>query len=231
MSSSLTYAIGDVHGRLDLLEKAFGVIGDHSAGRAHQVITLGDYVDRGPDGAGVIAYLRAAESAGRIVCLKGNHEAMMVKAIRTGDHDHWMRNGGEATLASYGGKVPEDDIAWLDALPVTYHDGLRVFVHGGVEPGVALADQDPHTMMWIRDKFLAAPGGTFSFHVVHAHTPVWDGKPDGATPERLPHRTNLDTGAYKTGVLSIGVFDSERPGAALEVLQVRGAPREDAEEL
>jgi serine/threonine protein phosphatase 1 len=84
-----------------------------------------------------------------------------------------------------------------------------------------MEEQDPATLLWIRDRFLMAGPEALSRHVVHGHTPRWRGKPDMAIPERLPHRTNLDTGAWTTGVLSVGVFDTDQPGGPLEVLAIR----------
>jgi len=219
---SYLYAIGDVHGRLDLLTEAFAVIDDHAGGRPSRVITLGDYIDRGPDSAGVIALLRARQAERDLICLKGNHEALMVEALRTGAYQQWFRGGGEMTLGSYGDAPSADDLAWMDSLPVVHREGERLFVHAGLEPDVPLAEQDPQVMMWIRDRFLEAGAETLPGHVVHAHTPVWAAKPDPEIPERLPHRTNLDTRAWETGILSIGVFDPKASGGPLYVLSARG---------
>jgi serine/threonine protein phosphatase 1 len=215
-----TFAIGDIHGERELLENAFEAIEAWAKGRAFRIITLGDYIDRGPDSAGVIALLRQREAQGRLVCLKGNHETMMLKACDTGRTGHWIRNGGERTLMSYDGEVLRDDLDWLRRLPFVFADRHRIFVHGGLEPGIALCDQQEESCLWIRDAFLKAPAEALPAHVVHGHTEKWAGKPDPAEPEQLPHRTNLDTGAYYTGRLTIGVFETFRPGGPVDVIHI-----------
>jgi serine/threonine protein phosphatase 1 len=219
----LTYAIGDIHGRLDLLRAAIAQIGAHARGRAHQVICLGDYVDRGPESKGVVETLMILTANGPWRCLLGNHEDMMTRSLRTRDDDEvdrWLNNGGDATLASYGGSVPQTHLAWLETLALIHHDGQRLYVHAGVAPGAPLETQDRRTLVWIREAFLTAEAGALPCHVVHGHTPFWRMKPEPHRPERLPHRTNLDTGAYFTGVLSVGVFDDAVPGGPVEILSV-----------
>lgn len=222
----LVFAIGDIHGRRDLFEAALRAIAGYGGDEHKTAVFLGDYVDRGPDSAGVVSRLMRLAGPG-FVCLKGNHEAMMVEAIATAPSrklSSWLSNGGAETLDSYGGAlgVPAEHLAWLDGLPLSWSDAHRDYVHAGVQPGLALADQDDETLMWIRDRFLAAPPEALQRHIVHGHTPRWRGKPDPAAPELLPHRTNLDTGAWMTGVLSVGVFDEAVPGGPIEVLSIRG---------
>ena len=98
-------------------------------------------------------------------------------------------------------------------------------MHAGLEPGVPLGLQDEATLLWIRGPFLRAPAEAFEAHVVHGHTPLWDEKPEAAEPELLAHRTNLDTGAYFTGVLTVGVFDPAAPGGPIELLPVSDGSR------
>lgn len=94
----------------------------------------------------------------------------------------------------------------MDARPLTLREGQRLFIHAGVLPGAAGAPEEG-VALWIRERFLRAPAEELGdVHVVHGHTPSWAGKPQPHMPELLPHRTNLDTGAYFTGVLSVGVF-------------------------
>jgi serine/threonine protein phosphatase 1 len=218
------YAIGDIHGRLDLFEAALRAIDAHGDEAGRQVVCLGDYVDRGPGSAELVYRLRALAGPD-FVCLKGNHEQMMVEALRGGGRamDHWLAMGGERTLWSYGGvdAVPQADLDWLEALPLLWSDAHRCYVHAGLEPGVAIEAQDPAALLWIRDRFLTAPAQDLPRHVVHGHTPRWRDKPDPAAPELSPQRTNLDTGAWMTGVLSVGVFDADAPGGPVEVLAVR----------
>src|SRR6202034_935427 len=112
----------------------------------------------------------------------------------------------------------------MAGLPRTTGDGHRIYVHAGLMPGTPAHRQKDETCLWIRERFLQARPGEFEAHVVHGHTPVWEGKPDPAEPELLEHRTNIDTGAFATGVLSVAVFDADTPGGRIEVLTIRGAP-------
>lgn len=218
--TDLTYAIGDIHGRLDLIERAFDLIWAHAGARSFQVVCLGDYVDRGPDSRGVIGFLIAEQARSVLTCLKGNHEDMMLDAIDAGEWSMWLDNGGEETWSSYQGNVPDQHLAWLRALPVCARDPDRLYVHAGFMPGLDLSDQDEDACLWIRGRFLNADAAELPGHVVHGHTPKHSDKLDMAAPERLPHRTNLDTGACWTGVLGVGVFE---PGQAepVEVFGVR----------
>lgn len=229
--SRFTYAVGDVHGRRDLLELAFEAIAAHAGARPHRVVMLGDYVDRGPDSAGVIERLMRRARAGDLVCLKGNHEDMMLRAVagEDGALRSWLWNGGQETLKSYGARTDDDlrraipaaHLRWFAALPLTAADPYRVFVHAGLEPEVPLDAQDEARLLWIRGPFLAASAEAFAAHIVHGHTPQWEGKPDAGEPELLGHRTNLDTGAWATGVLTAGLFDARTPGGPVEVLSIR----------
>lgn len=220
----LVFAIGDIHGRLDLFERALRAIADYGADAHKSAVFLGDYVDRGPQSAGVVSRLMRLAGPG-FVCLKGNHEAMMVEALRPGGGrlDFWLSNGGAETLESYGGAggVPDEQLIWLDRLPLWWADPHRYYVHAGVEPHLAMEDQDEAALLWIRDRFLMAPAEALPRHIVHGHTPRWREKRDPAQPELLPQRTNLDTGAWMTGVLSVGVFDEAIPGGPIEVLSIR----------
>jgi serine/threonine protein phosphatase 1 len=230
-----TYAVGDLHGRLDLLRLVVDAIADHVRGAPFRVVFLGDYVDRGPDSRGVVEFLMALQKRWPVTCLKGNHEELMAQALTHPDGgrlEHWLANGGGATLRSYGVEpdgdleegVPREHIRWMSGLPRTTGDGHRIYVHAGVAPGVPIERQKDETLLWIRERFLQARAGSFDAHIVHGHTPVWDGKPDPARPELLEHRTNLDTGAFATGVLAIAVFDAETSGGPVEMIWVRGEP-------
>jgi serine/threonine protein phosphatase 1 len=231
----IVYAIGDVHGRLDLLKAARTQLLRHDQGRQNPVVFLGDYVDRGPDSCGVIELLMNWKRDG-VFCLKGNHEAMMVQACRRRDAESletWLSFGGDATLRSYGAEsfnqfslnlIPERHVAWLDSLPTLLEDDHRVFVHGGLLPGVRIARQREDVLLWVRQRFLLADGDEFPDrkHVVHGHTPVWAGKLSPSEPELLAHRTNLDTAAYATGVLTIAIFQAAAPGGPIDCISVRG---------
>ena len=222
----LTYAIGDIHGRLDLLRAAITAIASHARGGSHQVICLGDYVDRGPDSSGVVKLLMTLAANHPWRCLLGNHEDMMVRSLRSRDEDEvdrWLGNGGDATLDSYLDRVPRAHLDWIAALPLSYRDAHRLYVHAGVTPDVPVELQDKRSLLWIREAFLTAQASGLPCHVVHGHTPFWRMKPEPHVPERLAHRTNLDTGAYFTGVLSVGVFDDEVPGGPVDILPITAA--------
>ncbi len=218
----LTYVIPDLHGRSDLLDLALARIGAHAAGSALTLVVLGDYVDKGPDSRGVIARLRAgmpAKQQGlwRTAMLKGNHDALMVAALR-GEiaMDAWRAKGGDAALASYGGdaaEVPAHDIAWLDGRPLSFEDAHRIYVHAGVDPALPLRRQEPLVLLTRRyaDDDDSGLGGK---HVVHGHDRHADG------PLLLAHRSNLDTNAWGTGRLVIGVFDDDVPGGPVELIEI-----------
>lgn len=223
-----TYAIGDVHGRLDLLSQAFALIIDDAGERGADVVCLGDYVDRGPDSKGVIDLLMSSPLRDRdtLVCLMGNHEQLMLGAA-TGckaSESCWMGNGGVQTAISYGSSIPADHLNWLSELPLLHQDAHRIYVHAGLMPGYGPDQQDPEWCLWIRDRFLREQGG-WSKHVVHGHTPQWDGKPNATEPECLAHRTNLDTGACWTGVLTVGVFDPNQAGGPISILRAQSEAR------
>ncbi|MFI4975587.1 MAG: metallophosphoesterase family protein [Caulobacterales bacterium] len=234
MKSPVWYAVGDIHGRFDLLSDAIELIFAHAAKRPARMVFLGDYVDRGPDSRRVVERLIALQQAGAAVCLKGNHEDLMVRALTGADSSAfrlWLDNGGLETLRSYGAAsrqgepgagVPREHVRWMAGLPLTTADDHRLYVHAGIAPRTAFHRQTEAEFLWIRERFLRAPAKDLDAHVVHGHTPFWERKPDVKEPELLPHRTNLDTGAYATGILSIGVFDPHAPGGPSEVLTVRG---------
>src|SRR5262249_52357538 len=144
------YAIGDIHGRFDLLGLALEAIGDLAEQDA-RLVFLGDYVDRGPQSRQVVEKLMELCASDRVVCLRGNHEELMVLGL-TGDPQDalmWMVNGGQATVESYGGEFPRRHLKWMADLPVTYETEHQFFVHAGVRPGVPLDKQDPEEMVWI----------------------------------------------------------------------------------
>jgi serine/threonine protein phosphatase 1 len=231
----LTYVFGDIHGRADLLLAMADRITAECAKLPGRCVFLGDYVDRGPRSREVVELLMEARKHGAATCLKGNHEDLMVQAWRQRSGwalDCWMGNGGEQTLRSYGwdGRnfeegldlVPQAHIDWMDALPTLARDDLRIYVHAGLMPGMDYADQDPETCMWIRDRFLRARASELPGHIVHGHTPYHGLKPKAENPELLEHRTNLDTGAFRSGVLTVGVFSpsSAQPVRLLQAVEV-----------
>lgn len=227
------YAIADLHGRYDLLEKALEKIDDHSSGfDNYQIITLGDYIDRGKQSRQVIQRLmEEQEKRSNFISIKGNHEDMMIQTItKPLDTDWWFGNGGYATMESYDGqrsndyapayyyhydlsKVSKDHINWIKELPVYYETPNHVFVHAGVpDPQAPLEEQSTEEMMWmLYGKH--EHGWWQGKHVVHGHHQFADG------PHQWMGRTDLDTHAYASGRLVIGVFDDDQ-GPAKEFIEI-----------
>jgi serine/threonine protein phosphatase 1 len=217
----LTYAIGDIHGCADLLDALLARIEAHAAGEPYRLVFLGDYIDRGPDSARVLQTVSRLHwsDPGRVACLMGNHEAMLLSALTTPGADAlWLRNGGAETLASFGvdeaAAIPGDVLDWIEGLQTVHADARRWFVHAGFRPGSDPETAEVQDRLWIREPFLAEDHD-FGRHVVHGHTPQ-----TGGNPEVRPFRTNLDTGAVYGGALTAGVF-SDAQGPALRFLQVR----------
>lgn len=222
----LTYVIPDLHGRLDLLEKALSRILEHAGNQTSRVVTLGDYVDRGPNSRGVIEFLMQWSFPNlQLIALKGNHEAMMWEACNhLVEAEWWIENGGGETFASYGGEyrlkvpfqriIPDHHLQWIDQLPLVHADLNRIFVHAGVDPRIPLNQQSDRTLLWKRYP-TGADSGHGRRHVVHGH------HADERAPLVFRGRTNLDGLAWKTGRLVVGVFSDDRPGSAVEFLDVR----------
>ncbi len=234
------YAIGDVHGRLDLLDETLGRIAADLAARPHprpRVILLGDYIDRGPDSRGVIERLIALRD-GELPAefLLGNHDSYVEEYLARPDWRdrtyHWLHHnmGGAQTLASYGVQDAHHDFAaatrdaFAAAMPPAHREFLRscglwrriggyVFVHAGIRPGVALEAQTRDDCIWIREPFLTAPDD-FGFKVVHGHTIV-------ERVEHWPNRIAIDTGAVRTGRLTCLVLEDK----AVETLGPEGRRR------
>lgn len=228
---SITYAIADLHGRLDLLLAAEEAISKHRKPLDHfKIVYLGDYVDRGPQSAQIIEWMMAHgewNSFGGRIFLKGNHEDMMVETIRKPLHpEWWIGNGGGATLMSYGHApaglvdyevVPKAHLEWLDKLPLMHVDQHRVFVHAGVDPTYPLDEQKLQVLTW----WLYPNGADIGHgdrHVVHGHHQFADG------PKCFVNRTDLDTFAWHTGRLVVGVFDDDAAGGPIDLIEVKRAP-------
>ncbi len=220
------YAIGDIHGRLDLLRALLAQIDADAAGRAPArttIILLGDLVDRGPDSAGIIAAIRQWRETRHMRILCGNHEEMFLRAFEDSTvMEAFLRFGGYETLLSYGvdghalrqaapaeaqqlmrAAVPDRDIAFLHSLENSIVVGDYLFVHAGIRPGIPLDGQRIWDLRWIREPFLGH-GADHALFVVHGHTIT--GEPDTQT-----NRIGIDTGAYQTGRLTaLGLEGSER---------------------
>ncbi|MBM3489303.1 MAG: serine/threonine protein phosphatase [Alphaproteobacteria bacterium] len=219
------YAVGDIHGRLDLLEDMLALIAAdralHPSGDCGMVF-LGDYVDRGSDSRGVVERLRglAGETPAPIF-LMGNHEAMLLHFLEQGQGGfNWLYNGGAATLLSYGvawpatadgesgmapvrsalaAALPTAHREFLSALRLWHGEGDYLFVHAGVRPGVPLAEQSAEDLLWIREEFLDHDGPLPQV-VVHGHTIA-------RKVELRRHRIGIDTGAYHSGRLTCLVLE------------------------
>jgi len=207
------YAIGDVHGRLDLLRDMHARIARDLArrpARRFRIIHLGDLVDRGPDSAGVIERVREFCADGDAVALAGNHDRYFLDFLDgRANGAPWLDYGGEETALSYGveprqtttalraalrAAVPLAHRAFLEAMPLTERHGDYLFVHAGVRPGRRLERQKPADLVMIRQPFLDHDGDLGAV-VVHGHTA-------GPAPVVRRNRIGLDTRAYESGVLS-----------------------------
>jgi serine/threonine protein phosphatase 1 len=225
----LAYAVGDVHGRLDLLgpllhDIAQDIVAADPAQRP-LLVFLGDYVDRGPASKGVVDLILQMQTWPKfeVRALKGNHEEALLQFLDDPSFGQtWMEHGGAATLVSYGVQPPAqrtDAAAWtpvrdafVQALPPVhraFYENLELmvtagdyaFVHAGVRPGVPLAQQAERDLLWIRQEFLAERG-RFEKVIVHGHTPM-------EAPQLTPFRLGVDTGAYATGVLTAVRLEGE----------------------
>jgi serine/threonine protein phosphatase 1 len=222
------YAIGDIHGRLDLLDRLLAMIGEddtrRGGGEGTELIFLGDLVDRGPESRGVVERLMALAQRGPARFLMGNHEEVFLRALE-GDLKalrFLIRIGGRETLLSYGisaedyrnldydqlmaafrAAVPAAHIAFLSAFERWIEAGDYLFVHAGLRPGVALEEQKASDLRWIRDDFLKHRA-SFGKVVVHGHS-ITD------EIDERGNRIGIDTGAFASGKLTaIGLESDER---------------------
>jgi serine/threonine protein phosphatase 1 len=218
------YAIGDIHGRLDLLVEIERRIADDAAAAEtarNIVVYLGDYVDRGSQSREVIERLIERPLAGfERILLRGNHEDSMLQfLVDVQIGPAWLAYGGAATLLSYGiappgsdrdfvrvqeelrAKLPERHLAFLRRLKLRHVEGDYFFVHAGIRPGIPLDDQRPEDLLWIRDEFLLSPRD-FGKLIVHGHTIT-------KTPDIKRNRIGIDTGAFASGTLTCLVLQGD----------------------
>ncbi|MFM5895815.1 MAG: metallophosphoesterase family protein [Novosphingobium sp.] len=221
------YAVGDVHGRLDLFEAIIAAIeaDDASRGpsRTSEVILLGDLIDRGSDSAGVIAAAREWSQRSKVRILLGNHEEMFLKAFDSEEVlRSFLRWGGRETVLSYVAEpgeyhradlartrelmkasVPAEDLDFIGSFEDSISIGDYLFVHAGVDPETPLAEQKVSDLRWIREPFLSHTGDLGAV-VVHGHTIT-------EQPQVRPNRIGIDTGAYDSGRLTaLGLEGSTR---------------------
>ena len=222
------YVVGDIHGRLDLLdqllERIHREIGPEPDGEV-LLVFLGDLIDRGPNSAGVVERLRTYRHPGvRPVFILGNHEEVLLRILagQTELITSWLRFGGAQCLTSYGADpepisvmdyesalaaikqaIPEEHVAFLKTFVDTCRFGDYLFVHAGIRPGIELAQQRQTDLRWIREPFLRDLTD-HGFVVVHGHT-------ISRGIDEQPNRIGIDTGAYHSGILTALVIEgSER---------------------
>lgn len=218
----LTYAIGDIHGRLDRLERMLQQIDADRAGRDADVVFLGDYVDRGPESQSVLRRLKALQQAegARVTCLLGNHDRMMLDFLEapSARSRFWLTAGGYETVASFGGQCSNgvdaasleamakdvrraagaELLAWLGQLPLWWQSGELIAVHAHTDPKNDMSEQTEAVLLWARPGKPPIPrrDGTW---VVHGHTVV-------EAPKVKRRHISVDTGAWQGGPLSAAVL-------------------------
>lgn len=220
--------MGDIHGRIDLLDQMLALIEADCASRSPKetyIVFLGDLIDRGPDSAAVVERLRTyAPEFAKPIFIAGNHEEVYLR-ILGGEIEilpDWLQFGGGECIQSYGldpaalgrmepgsaleklkAAVPQAHIDFVESFCDTFRFGDYLFVHAGIRPGIDLVEQDPFDLRWIREPFLSGKE-EHGLLVVHGHTIV-------AAVDERPNRIGIDTGAYRSGVLTVlAVEDGER---------------------
>lgn len=219
-----TYVVGDLHGRSDLLELMLELIDGHIGGTKSidpKLVFVGDYIDHGQDSAGVLARMRelTRDFPDNVTCLMGNHERMLLDFLADPPlrGPRWFREGGAATLESYG--VDRDDLhpaapagawveaaarlakalgqetmVWLEGLPLSWRSGNLWVVHAGADPARAMRDQTPRVLLWGHPEFDSAPRGDDAW-IAHGHV-------ERDIPMLIDGRISVDTAAWSTGRLS-----------------------------
>lgn len=228
-TDTVIYAIGDIHGRLDLIDAIHQRIAADAmrrTARRRQVVYLGDYVSRGPDSRGVVDRVREWLPEGfELITLKGNHEDLMLRFLEgeIGTGRHWLDYGGLEAMAAYGvdiadrdarddasvialgdglaRRLPPSHLEFFRALRISHRAGDYLFVHAGVRPGVPLSRQSDRDCLWIRKAFLHSDADHGAV-IVHGHC-------ISEQPEMRHNRIGIDTGAYRSGVLTCLVLDGE----------------------
>lgn len=222
------YAVGDIHGRADLLQELQEMIREDARANPacdHMLVYLGDYLDRGPfiqDTVDLV--INGLADDFQITWLRGNHEQIFADFLQDPSVlPDWLDLGGMWTLTSYGlhpgpeafrpdrsaqvrddliAGMPEEHLDFLRQLPLQHRLGDYLFVHAGVRPGIPMEEQTANDLLWIRDEFLSERHHLDCL-VVHGHTVE-------RQPEARSHRLGIDTGAYATGVLTCAVLEEDR---------------------
>jgi serine/threonine protein phosphatase 1 len=191
------YAIGDIHGHLDPLERLLDRLQPDL--ERDRLVFMGDYIDRGPSAMEVVDYvlrLRNLAPPEQVICLKGNHEAMFLDFLQGRETDLFLYNGGLATVRDYWGEnwedlkelvLPPDHRRFFQELRLYYETPDYIFVHGGLKPGVKLNEQVEEDLLWVRGEFIASTED-FGKKVIFGHTPF-------RQPLVMPNKIGIDTGA------------------------------------
>lgn len=224
-AGSRYYVIGDIHGRLDLYEALIAAIERDDADALESdthVVLLGDLVDRGPDSAGVVERTRAWQKERDVRVLAGNHEEMFLNAFRKPEIlRHFLKHGGRETILSYGLSkkkfsamtldelfdelpclIPREERDYIASFENMIIAGDYLFAHAGIDPAVPIAEQKRSDLLWIRDRFLDH-SGPLDKVVVHGHTIFGQVMDCG-------NRIGIDTGAFRSGVLTALVLEDDR---------------------
>lgn len=219
------YVIGDIHGRLDLYDALIDAIEEDDRGEQAadtRIVLLGDLVDRGPDSAGVIARTRVWQQSRKVRVLAGNHEEMFLAAFEKPEAlRHFLKHGGRETVLSYGLSkkqfnalsleeifallpklVPESERDYIANFETMVRAGDYVFVHAGIDPARPLSEQKRSDLLWIRERFLNHEGPLEKV-VVHGHT-IFESVMD------CGNRIGIDTGAFRSGVLTALVLEGDQ---------------------
>src|SRR3990167_2437750 len=207
----LTFAIGDIHGCFDKLERLIARCKQYAHGEQSRFVFLGDYIDRGPDSRQVVEFvMNFQQTTPETICLKGNNENVLERAQSSPPiMEWWLQNGGDVTLQSYGitslSDFPQAHLRWMRSLRLQLYDDLRFFVHAGVDPTLdePLLASPMDALLWIREPFLSSDRD-YGRLVVHGHTKV-------AEPDLRANRLNIDTVQPVIGRhLTAAVFDDTR---------------------
>ena len=219
------YAIGDVHGRRDLYDALIAAIEAEIAAAPaldHRIIVLGDLVDRGPDSAGVVTRTQQWQQHRNVRVLAGNHEEMFLAAFQKPEAlRHFLKHGGRETMLSYGMSskqlatlsleelferlpqlVPQSTRDYIAGFETMIRAGDYVFVHAGIDPTRPLGEQKRSDLLWIRERFLSHEGPLEKV-VVHGHT-IFEHVMD------CGNRIGIDTGAFRSGVLTALVLEGDQ---------------------
>lgn len=228
---AMTYVVGDLHGRADLLERALDRVDEHvgaTGARNPQVVFVGDYIDHGPDSAAALTRVweLAKELPQNVTCLMGNHERMLLDFLAdpATRGPRWLRSGARPTLDSFGlhtsqlapgcqpdlfkqeaaalrAQMAPELLAWLTDLPLSWNSGNLWVVHAAADPQHAMDNQSPRVLLWGHPEFDSRPRFDGNW-IVHGHTP-------GEVPVETDGRICVDTGAWETGLLCTAAISPE----------------------